>query len=191
MKLKHILAATLILSALVCAAFYAKGSFARQTDTEIKATARPTEKAPLWINETKFINETTVANKSKLETGRAPAEVTITPLGRLTLAKNSEGVLTYDPQHIFVELNRGCAILNLEIGKIGTIQTRFDKKVLCSTQGCQVIEMCADREIGGFLLWGAIGAPAAAIIGASAAGSTINTESGQIASASRLSDIVR
>ncbi len=80
-------------------------------------------------------------------------------------------MLNYDEHETGVFLETGCATLWVEPGMKGFLRAKDAEKKIEDNRNRNSIEICADRRIGGILLWNAFGmnGGSAALIGGTAA----------------------
>ena len=137
------------------------------------ATVTIKKDAAVYINGDKMIEESsTISSGSKLETAAtAEAQVLIGRVGRLQLEKRTRVLLNYDERETSVFLETGCATLWVEPGMKGLLKAKDAEKKIEDNRKRNSIEICADRRIGGILLWNAFGVNGggAALIGGTAA----------------------
>lgn len=184
---------------LISAAFFCLGfatADAKISPPNDEARVIIKKDAAVFINGGKMTDEnSSIASGSKLETSAtAEAQVLIKGVGKLQLEKRTRVLLSYDERETSVYLETGCATLWVEPGMKGSLKAKDAEKTIENNRKTNSIEICADRRIGGILLWNAFGANSGtALIGGTTAavvGGVIVLQPG-VGSASSVSDLGR
>jgi len=161
------------------------------------ATVTTKKDSTVFINGDKMTDESrSIASGSTLETSAtAEAQVLINGVGKLQLEKRTRVLLSYDERETSVFLETGCATLWVEPGMKGSLKAKDAEKKIENNRKTNSIEICADRRIGGILLWNAFGVNGGgtALVGGTAAvvaGGVILIQP-NVASASSVTDLRR